>query len=74
MAVEADSTTIPVSETSPNDAGLSPCPFCGGADLFDSTGNGGGYFMACGTCGAEGPPGPQEVFMALWNTRAKVAS
>ncbi len=28
-AVSADTTPVPDSETSPNDAGLLPCPFCG---------------------------------------------
>lgn len=84
MAVDADSTTIPVSETSPNVAGLLPCPFCLGhpeAHTYEDE-----FWIACTSCGATGEKCEPFEFVdqtvasakawakRMWNTRAKVTS
>ena len=71
MAVRADTTPVADSETSPNDAGLLPCPFCGGeAKQISKT-----TWVVCSEFHTDGPfAGPGEDSAAAWNTRAKVAS
>ena len=56
--------------TTPTDAELMPCPFCGCAESPFV----GGPSAACGACGAEGPvddTGTRSEVAKLWNQRAQ---
>lgn len=79
MAVNANNTRIPDSETSPNDAGLLPCPFCGGrAEMWPAIeGTRRRAWISCmGKCVTliTHQFSTNEAACKMWNTRAKVAS
>ena len=72
MAVDANNTRIPDFETSHNDEGFLPCPFCRGESLI-VVGNGSGEWITCNECGAEGPTGGEGDAWDLWNARVIAA-
>ena len=69
MAVDANNTPVPDSETSPNDAGLLPCPFCGSDDLLVRE----ALWINCRTCEAEGPNFSGLDAITAWNIRTSKA-
>ena len=80
MAVDANNTPVPDSETSPNDAGLASCPFCGGNAIFIQ--KRGKHAVQCENRDlGEGCPvnmrthytGIKRVAASLWNTRTSKA-
>ena len=48
---------------------LKPCPFCGSADIFETSNGINEYFHECNQCGARGPVVHEGPVANGWNTR-----
>ncbi len=58
------------NERDAGEVALLPCPFCGSADLDQSTDATGFWMVGCKTCCTDGPTGMTRTrSISLWNTR-----
>jgi Lar family restriction alleviation protein len=71
-AITAQHGDTPVDDKSnPNREHLEPCPFCGGGRQQQSSNGHESNLMVC-ECGAEGPPGEDDIeAIDRWNARAQ---